>query len=199
MNEETTNKVSAAERAADTSVAEQEMDDMLSTLTRRRASGMAPSETTPENLSADAVEIARQRDEYRGDLQRLAAEFDNFQKRSAREKETAANLARVDLIRQMLPVLDNIERALAVVGSEQSDIADGMRMVQREVESVFNQQGVEEIDTSGTFDPHMHEPLLTVPSEQEEGTIVEVLQRGYRINNQILRPARVSVAAAKEN
>lgn len=174
---------------------DQEMDEMLSTLTRRR--GQLPATTGA--VSAEAEQLIRERDEYRADLQRLAAEFDNYQKRAQREKETVASMARIDLVRQMLPVLDNLERALEVVGdSDQSEIAEGMRMVQREVRSIFAHQGVEEIDTDGLFDPHQHEPLMTVPSDKEEGTIVNVLQRGYRIDNHVLRPARVSVSAGKE-
>ena len=95
----------------------------------------------------------------------------------------------------MLPVLDNLERALeAGEQTEEAKLAEGVALVARELRAALEREGLVEIETDGKFDPHVHEALLTQPSEAEEGSVIEVLQKGYRLGDRVLRPARVVIS-----
>jgi len=92
-------------------------------------------------------------------------------------------------------VLDDLERALEAASEhEEGKLEEGVRLVQRELEEALGKEGLVEIETNGNFDPHVHEALLSQPSEQDEGAILEVLQKGYRLGDRVLRPARVVVS-----
>jgi molecular chaperone GrpE len=96
-------------------------------------------------------------------------------------------------------VLDDLERALAAAEEhEEAKLEEGVRLVHRELKAALDREGLAEIETNGSFDPHVHEALLTQPSEAEEGSVLEVLQKGYKLGDRVLRPARVVVAAAAE-
>jgi molecular chaperone GrpE len=100
-------------------------------------------------------------------------------------------------VKELLPVLDDLERALGAAGQhEEAKLEEGVRLVQRSLEAALTREGLAEVETSGHFDPHVHEALLSQPSEAEEGSVIEVLQKGYRLGDRVLRPARVVVAAA---
>src|ERR671922_2660495 len=154
------------------------------------------------SLEERAALLEKERDEYRNDLQRVAAEFENYRKRVARDQESLVARAHERLVKELLPVLDGLERALdAAARHSESDslkLEEGVRLVHRELASALHREGVAEIETNGHFDPHVHEALLSQPSEADEGSIVEVVQKGYRLGDRVLRPARVVVAAAKE-
>jgi molecular chaperone GrpE len=93
-------------------------------------------------------------------------------------------------------VLDDLERALAAAEEhEEAKLEEGVRLVHRELKAALDREGVAEIETDGHFDPHVHEALLSQPSEAEEGSVLEVLQKGYKLGDHVLRPARVVVAA----
>jgi molecular chaperone GrpE len=141
----------------------------------------------------DDVEAERQ--EYLSDLQRVAAEFDNFRKRAVREREALVSRATERLIRALLPVLDDLDRAVEHASGGDAKLAEGVSLVGKHLRGALEKEGLVEIDTSGTFDPHVHEALLSQPSEQPEGSIVEVLQKGFRLGDVVVRPARVAVAA----
>jgi len=95
--------------------------------------------------------------------------------------------------------MDDLERALgAAEEHEEAKLEEGVRLVHQALVQVLRKQGLEEIDTSGRFDPHVQEALLSQPSDAEEGSVIDVLQKGYRLGDRILRPARVVIAAAKE-
>lgn len=165
----------------------------------------APIEEPEADAGAPAVEeselevLQRERDEYLDALQRTAAEFDNYRKRVQRDRESLAARASERLVRMLLPVLDDLERALqAAEEHEEAKLEDGVRLVHRSLADALRGEGLEEIDADGAFDPHRHEALLTQPSDEPEGTVIEVLQKGYRLGDLVLRPARVVVAAAKE-
>jgi molecular chaperone GrpE len=146
---------------------------------------------------ADRVaELERQRDEYLDSLQRLKAEFDNFRKRTARESAAQSARAGEALVKELLPVLDDLERALvAAEEHEEAKLEEGVRLVHRALADVLVRTGLAEIETDGEFDPHVHEALLTQPVEDAEpGSVVQVLQKGYRLGDRVLRPARVVVA-----
>ena len=130
---------------------------------------------------------------------RLAADFDNYRKRAARERAEMATFATERLVKQLLPVLDDLERALeAAAAHEEAKLEEGVRLVQRSLADLLSKEGLSEIEADGRFDPHVHEALLTQPSDAEEGTVIQVLQKGYRLGERVVRPARVIVAAAQE-
>ena len=128
-------------------------------------------------------------------LLRLAAEFDNFKKRTARDREQYVALANERLIGELLPILDDLERALvAAVQHEEAKLEEGVALVHRALASLLERNGVKAIATDGMFDPHVHEALLAQPSEAEEGSVIDVVQKGYKLGDRVVRPARVVVA-----
>jgi molecular chaperone GrpE len=133
------------------------------------------------------------------DLKRLAAEFDNFRKRTARDQAALVARAAERLVKELLPVLDDLERALVAADEhEEAKLEEGVRLVHRSLADALRKEGLEEIGAEGAFDPHVHEALLSQPSEEADGTVIEVLQKGYRLGDRVLRPARFVVAAPKE-
>jgi molecular chaperone GrpE len=146
--------------------------------------------------AADAAALERERDEYLDSLQRLKAEFDNYRKRSAREQESFAKRANEGLVKELLPILDDLERALeAAEEHEEAKLEEGVRLVHRSLLEVLRKQGLGAIETDGPFDPHVHEALLAQPGNgAEPGSVLEVMQKGYRLGDRVLRPARVVVA-----
>ena len=155
-----------------------------------------PVEAEPEDQVA-ALEA--ERDEYLNDLKRVAAEFENYRKRVSRDQESLVARAHERLVKELLPVLDDLERALAAAEEhEEAKLEEGVRLVHRELKAALDREGLAEIETDGVFDPHVHEALLSQPSEAEEGSVLEVLQKGYKLGDRVLRPARVVVAAAQE-
>ena len=159
-------------------------------------------QTRPEKAEQAVAELEerlalleRERDEYLADLKRVAAEFDNFRKRAARDHESLVSRAHERLVKELLPVLDDLERALvAAEEHEEAKLEEGVRLVHRELRSALAKEGLVEIETDGVFDPHVHEALLTQPSEQDDGAILEVIQKGYRLGDRVLRPARVVIS-----
>ena len=132
-------------------------------------------------------------------LLRLAADFENFKKRAARDREEYVTLANERLIGELLPILDDLERALvAAAEHEEAQLEDGVRLVHRSLAALLERHGVQAIETDGMFDPHVHEALLTQPSEAEEGSVIDVIQKGYKLGERVVRPARVVVAAAPQ-
>jgi molecular chaperone GrpE len=156
-------------------------------------------EVPPTHDETSKAELERERDEYLDALQRLKAEFDNYRKRTARDQESFATRANEALVKELLPILDDLERALgAAEQHEEAELEEGVRLVHRSLFQALRRQGLEEIGTDGRFDPHVHEALLSQPSEQEEGTVIDVVQKGYRLGDRVLRPARVVVAAGRQ-
>ena len=148
-----------------------------------------------EEESPSLGALQAERDDLFDRLQRLAAEFDNYRKRSARDQ--AATIARANerLVKELLPVLDDLGRALeAAAEHEEAKLEEGVRLVHRSLADLLAKEGIAEIATDGKFDPHVHEALLSQPSGEEEGTVIEVVQKGYRLGDRVLRPARVVVA-----
>jgi molecular chaperone GrpE len=143
------------------------------------------------------AEVTRERDEYLDALQRLKAEFDNYRKRTARDQEQLVALAHERLVKELLPVLDDLERALAAAEvHEEAQLEEGVRLVHRSLVDALRKEGLAEIETDGRFDPNVHEALLSQPDEEKEsGAILDVMQKGYRIGDKVVRPARVIVVA----
>ena len=151
-----------------------------------------PTWSVQERLAAAEAKV----EEHFDHLQRLAAEFDNYRKRAAREQEAFAARANERVVKELLPVLDDLERALeAAEQHEEAQLEDGVWLVHRALAEVLRKEGVEEIPTDGAFDPHVHEALLAQPGEGvESGNVLQVLQKGYRLGDKVVRPARVIVS-----
>jgi molecular chaperone GrpE len=165
-----------------------------------------PEETLQQSVAksdeaeADELEALRAENEELIDtLQRVKAEFDNYRKRAARDQESLVARAGERIVKELLPVLDDLERALeAAHAHEEAKLEDGVKLVHRQLEQILEHEGLAPVVTDGKFDPHIHEALLTQPSAAEEGDVIEVLQKGYRLGDRVLRPARVVVAGPKE-
>ncbi|TMK99040.1 MAG: nucleotide exchange factor GrpE [Actinobacteria bacterium] len=160
-------------------------------------SGGDASEVLQGDLD-ELVAVAAQRDEYLSLAQRTQADFENFRKRVAREAAQAQERGVTKLAGELLPALDNLDRALAAA-AENDPLLDGVRLVRSELSAALARAGVESFSPLGErFDPALHEAMATAeqPAEgAESGTIVEVYQPGYRLGQTIIRPARVVVAA----
>jgi molecular chaperone GrpE len=139
----------------------------------------------------------RERDEYLDLARRAQADFENYRKRAAKEAATAGERAKSGLVRELLPAVDNLERALASAGESEQHLAEGVRLVHSELIAVLERNGVQQFDPSGErFDPGEHEALSTRPQDgAESGLVLDVVEKGYRANGTVLRPARVVVSA----
>lgn len=152
----------------------------------------APEAAAPDELAT----VTAQRDEYLALAQRVQADFENYRKRALRDQERLVAHAHERLVRELLPVLDDLERALeAAERHEEAALVDGVRLVEKSLRAALEKEGLVEIPTDGEFDPHVHEALLSRPDDvAEPGAVLEVVQRGYRLGDRVVRPARVIVA-----
>ena len=156
---------------------------------------MTEKSPTKAELSERLEQVEAERDEYLADLKRVAAEFENYRKRAVRDQESLVARAHERLVKELLPVLDDLERALeAAAEHEEAKLEEGVRLVHRELRDALAKEGLVEIETNGSFDPHVHEALLTQPSAEDEGSIIEVIQKGYRLGDRVVRPARVVIS-----
>ena len=153
------------------------------------------SDPSPEPEEATAV-LRRERDEYLALAQRTQADFENWRKRATRETAAAGQRARSGLMTELLPVVDNLERALASAEAEDG-LAGGVKLVHSELVSVLVRNGVEPFDPKGEkFDHGVHEAISTRPDEETgAGVVLDVVEKGYRLGESVLRPARVVVSA----
>jgi len=153
--------------------------------------------TEEESLEPEA--LLAEPDQLLDDLKRVDADFDNYRKRAARERVTVYAHANERLVKDLIPILDDLGRALEAAGQhEEAKLEEGVRLVHRALSDLLTKEGLAEIETEGKFDPHVHEALLSQPSEHDEGTVIEVVQKGYKLGDKVLRPARVVVAAPRE-
>jgi molecular chaperone GrpE len=166
-------------------------------VTSRDEAGEPSGEEDPANEEERIVEDQPQEDrpeDYLALAQRVQADFENYRKRVAREMAAAGERARSGLVRELLPIVDNLERALASAEEGEQHLAEGVRLVHSELIAVLERNGVEQFDPSGEkFDPAEHE-ALSMRDEGESGLVVDVVEKGYRSNGTILRPARVVVS-----
>ncbi len=159
--------------------------------------GAVPAEelNPAEELSAQLAESQARAQEYLDALQRERADFTNFRRRAEQEKSQIWSQASGEMIKKLLPVLDDLERALQNRPAE--DVwANGVELISRKFQSLLDKEGVTTILAEGQpFDPNLHEAILQEPSEtQPSGTVIAVLQQGYRQGERVLRPALVKVA-----
>ena len=157
-----------------------------------------------ERVEEDLDELrarAAERDEYLALAQRTQADFENYRKRMAKETATAQDRGVKRVVSELLPALDNFERALAAAEAEEADeehhLTKGIRLVQQELAAALTRVGIETFSPKGeVFDPNQHEAMAQQPVDgAEPGTVVEVYQAGYKLNGNVVRPARVVVAA----
>jgi molecular chaperone GrpE len=176
----------------------------------------------PSELESTLAEAEAKRDEYLDLLQRTKADFENYRKRAARDQERLVAHAHERLVRELIPVLDDLERTLEAAEraakppvresgpregvrgnrvevpptpADNAALVDGVRLVERSLRKALEKEGLAEIDTEGGFDPHVHEAVLAQPADDaERGAVLEVMQRGYRLGDKVVRPARVIVA-----
>jgi|SRR6188768_813587 len=178
----------------------------------KASSGAVPPTPPPagDAEQADAVEsdidalladTQRERDEYLDLAKRTKADFENFRKRMTAEVQAASARGKAEVIREVVPVLDDLERAIQAAGLDpegdsEDGLSHGVLLVFRSLRDSLSRNGVEAVDPKGEkFDPMQHEALSTQPAEGvESGTVVEVMQKGYRLGEQLIRPARVVVS-----
>jgi molecular chaperone GrpE len=150
-----------------------------------------------EDLNALLADAELKRDEYLELAKRTQADFENYRKRMAAEVQAASVRGKGAMARELIEAVDNLERALASSGESPDGLAGGVEMVLRGMHESLTRNGVEAVDPKGEkFDPTQHEALSTMPVEgAEPGVVVEVMQKGYRLEDQLIRPARVVVSA----
>ena len=148
---------------------------------------------SPDALAA----MTRERDALQDRLLRTAAEFDNFRKRMERERRELSEFAITDLLADVLPVVDNFERALAVQTADVDAYRKGVELIHKQMMDWLRKRGVTPIDTAGKdFDPNVHQAVVREETaERRDGEILQELQRGYKLGERLLRPAMVKVAA----
>ena len=160
-------------------------------VTSRDEAGEPSGEEDPANEEERVVD---QPEDYLALAQRIQADFENYRKRVARETAAAGERARSGLVRELLPIVDNLERALASAEEGEQHLAEGVRLVHSELIAVLERNGVEQFNPAGDkFDPSEHE-ALSVREDGEPGLVLDVVEKGYRSNGTILRPARVVVS-----
>ncbi|MBZ4666050.1 nucleotide exchange factor GrpE [Mahella sp.] len=141
---------------------------------------------------------SKQADEYKDLLQRVQADFDNYRRRNAGAVQDAYKNGMLDAVKQFLPVLDNLERAIKASESSQDfkTLVDGIDMVVKQFHDVMNKMGIEEIEALGKpFDPNLHDAVMSVDKDgdQDSNTVVEVFQKGYKVDDKVLRHSLVKV------
>jgi molecular chaperone GrpE len=167
------------------------------------ASAGVHDEDTPAAVEVEGdldelIDVAAERDEYLALAQRTQADFENYRKRVARESAAALQRGVAKLCKELLPALDNLDRALDAAAQD-DPLLDGVRLVRAELSAGLGRVGIESFGAVGdTFDPALHEAVATAPQPPEgadSGSVVEVYQPGYRLGASVIRPARVLVAA----
>ncbi|WPC42509.1 nucleotide exchange factor GrpE [Clostridium sp. JS66] len=147
-----------------------------------------------EKLAKENTRLDSENQTFKDRLARTVAEYDNFRKRTAKEKEGIYTNACEDILKELLPVLDNLERAITVEGSV-DDLKKGIEMTIKQFNGALEKLEVEEIKSDGEFDPNVHNAVMHVDDEQyEKNQVVEVFQKGYKRGDKVLRHSMVKVA-----
>ena len=153
-----------------------------------------PVEDVPEE--DNAAELEAQLQEKNDRILRLQADFENFRRRTMKEKEELAAVITQNLLTDLLPLLDNFERAMAVEQTDVEAFQKGVEMIFTQLREVLDKHGLENIEADGQlFDPNIHQAVMRVENpDVEDGTITQVLQKGYQAKGRVIRPAMVQVA-----
>jgi molecular chaperone GrpE len=162
------------------------------------ASETAGTVIAAESPEAGTADLQRERDDLYDRLLRKTAEFDNFRKRTERERQTLADAAAADLLGELLPLVDDLERALSAdAGTEGADAyRRGVELIHRQLTETLRKRGVRPIEAAGAdFDPHYHQAVAYEPSAgHRDGEVIEEFRRGYMLGDRLLRPSMVKVA-----
>ncbi len=163
------------------------------------AEAVAGIASLPPEEAGQLAEVTRERDEYLDHLRRLKAEFENYRKRVQRDHEDLRLRAAETVVESLLPVMDNMSRALdAAARHEEGQLLAGLELVSGQLRGTLEGHGLEEIPAEPgiLFDPNLHEAIMTQASpEYSEGTVLQVLERGYLLHGRLLRPAKVIVVS----
>lgn len=175
------------------------MDNENKATTEQAAAEQAPKAEKKEKKSKKDAEIEKLKAELESKndlLLRTAAEFDNFKKRTERERLTIAEFAKANVIKELLPILDNIDRAALMEDKTSADYIKGIELIVKQFETLGGKLGIVEIAKVGdSFDPNCHEAVMHIEDESfGENVIADVLQKGYKIGDTVIRPAMVKVA-----
>jgi molecular chaperone GrpE len=149
-------------------------------------------------LADEIVELRKERDALQDRLLRQAAEFDNYRKRIDRERKDVAQMAAVDFVQELLPVVDDFERALQIEAPGAESYRQGLEIIHRALMDTLRKRGVTPIDAVGAaFDPQVHQAVAYEDApDRRDGEVIEQFARGYRLGDKLLRPAMVKVAKA---
>jgi molecular chaperone GrpE len=193
-----------SEQPAETPEEQRNLTPEEEPVTSRDEAGEPSGEEDPANEqqamedkeSASEPEAAEQPEDYLALAQRIQADFENYRKRAAREAAAAGERAKSGLVRELLPIVDNLERALVSAEEGEQHLAQGVRLVHSELIAVLERNGVKQFDPAGDkFDPAEHEALsMRAEDGAEPGVVLDVVEKGYRANGTVLRPARVVVS-----
>jgi len=158
----------------------------------------AVNEANNVDVTAELEKLRAENEEYQQRLLRAQADFDNYRRRTVKEKEELGKYASAKLITELLPVIDNFERALQTSGdvTDAASYVKGVEMIFRQLEGVLKAEGLTAMEAEGQpFNPEFHQAIMQVESEEhEEGIVVEVVQKGYMLKDKVLRPAMVKVS-----
>ena len=190
---------SSAETEPEAKVAAREQSDDSSSNSSGGNDEIPEMKSEVEELEAEVEGLKKINASLQEQMLRVRAEAENFRKRMQREKDEFARFAREGFVRDLLPVKDNLERALIHAGDDPATIVDGVKMTLEQFDSIFKAMGVECVESLGApFDPAFHQAMTQVESDEHEpNTVVDELQRGYQLHGRLLRPAMVTVAKAK--
>ncbi len=149
-------------------------------------------------LADEIVELRKERDSFQDKYLRLVAEFDNYRKRIDRERRDASEYASADVLQELLPIIDDFERALQVDAPGSDSYRSGLEIIHRALLDLLRKRGVTAIDAVGAdFDPHVHQAVANEDAPgKRDGEVIAEFRRGYRLGDKLLRPAMVKVAKA---
>ncbi|SDC71320.1 molecular chaperone GrpE [Paenibacillus sp. UNCCL117] len=198
MNTEQHNQPQSGEQQTDTNE-QAERATYEAPESEQANSGHAETTQSDDAVQAQLEEAKNQAEEHYQRLLRTQADFDNFRRRTQKEKEDQAKYASLKVIEQLLPVVDNFDRALSA-SKENKDydaLAKGIDMIFRQLEQVLTAEGLKPMEVVGQpFNPEFHQAIMQVESEEhEEGIVVEEIQKGYLLKDKVLRPAMVKVSS----
>ena len=183
----------------------QEKEEMTADATAEAPLVEEVSETAPADVPVEdvpeednAAELEAQLQEKNDRILRLQADFENFRRRTMKEKEELAAVITQNLLTDLLPLLDNFERAMAVEQTDVEAFQKGVEMIFTQLREVLDKHGLQSIEAEGqTFDPNFHQAVMRVEdSDAPDGTITQVLQKGYQAKGRVIRPAMVQVAGS---
>ena len=195
--EEMKREIDEAEAAEEEDAAEEAADDVREETAEGSCEGTEEAENGADDPVKRAEKLEADLAEKDAQMLRLRADFDNFRRRSAKEREELAAVVTQGILTDMLPLLDNFERALSAEGSDLDSFRAGVSMIYKQMQEALVKNGLEVIDTKDKkFDPNFHQAVMRVQDpEKEDDTIEQELQKGYMVKGRVIRPSMVQVVS----